>query len=80
MKRIFKLSLLVIFLVNAVFLSNCSKDDPTSPNNINHIVSNTNFTAEDSFFYEIDPLIDQDILNIYSELCLNMLQKALNKR
>jgi hypothetical protein len=54
MKRIFKLSLLWIFLANSVFLMNCSKDDPTSPNNSNDNVSNTNFAAEASFSYEID--------------------------
>ena len=56
MKRIFKLSLLLIFLVHSVFLTNCSKDDPTSPIKGNDIVSNTNFTAEDSFSYEIDAI------------------------
>lgn len=54
MKRIFKLSLILIFLVNTVFLTNCSNDDVTSPIKGNNIVSNTNFTAEDSFSYEIE--------------------------
>jgi hypothetical protein len=54
MKRISKLSLLSIFLANSIFLTNCSKDEPISPIKENNIVSNTNFTAEDSFFYEID--------------------------
>jgi hypothetical protein len=56
MKRIFKLSLILIFLVNSVFLTNCNKDDPTSPIKGNNFVSNTNFTAEDSFSYEIDAI------------------------
>jgi hypothetical protein len=54
MKRTVKLSLLVVFLANSVFLMNCSKDDPVSSNNSNYNVSNTNFAAEDSFSYEID--------------------------
>jgi len=54
MKLIFKVSLILIFLANSVFLTNCSKDDSTSPIKGNNIVSNTNFTAEDSFSYEIE--------------------------
>jgi hypothetical protein len=54
MKRIFKLSLLLIFWAASIFLMNCSKDDPISPNVSNDNVSNTNFAAEEPFSYEID--------------------------
>jgi DUF4097 and DUF4098 domain-containing protein YvlB len=54
MKPTVKLSLLLIFLVNSVSLMNCNQYDPICSNNPNDNVSNTNFTAEDSFSYEID--------------------------
>ena len=54
MKSTVKLTLLLILLANSVSLMNCNQDDPLCPNNSNDNVSNTNFTAEDSFSYEID--------------------------
>jgi len=54
MKSTTKISLILVFLLNSIFLMNCNYDGPICSDNPNDHVSNTNFTAEDSFSYEID--------------------------
>jgi len=54
MKHSLSLSSFIVFWAVSIFLLNCSKDDPTSPINLNNNVSNTNFTAEDSFSLKVD--------------------------
>jgi DUF4097 and DUF4098 domain-containing protein YvlB len=63
MKSTFKLSFILVFLINSFFLMMCDYDDLVSSDNSHNNVSNTNFTAEDSFFYKID-VINHSGLNL----------------